>query len=286
MAGAGTSWSTRSRAGSIHRQGKAPTNFARTLPAAAVRSRPAAPQGPLQLRLPRRSAAEAAERDLERGLLEHIRALSLSSARASPSSAASITLEVGGEDFYLDLLFYHLRLRCFVVIELKIEEFKPEFAGKMNFYLSAVDDLLRHPDDAPSIGMILCKGRNAMVAEYALRDTAKPMGVAEYRLSPALPAQLQADLPTAEEFAREFALMSLVELRIEVERELRDAAVGARHEAGTSSIGEMLRQLGPDAALWEAMPEIEAALRTLNEAVHGIAVEPQALKKPWRMEGV
>jgi hypothetical protein len=85
-------------------------------------------------------------------------------------------LEVGGQDYYLDLLFYHLRLRCFVVIELKIEDFKPEFAGKMNFYLSAVDDQLRH-----------CKGRNSVIVEYALRDTSKPMGVAQYRLSAALP---------------------------------------------------------------------------------------------------
>jgi hypothetical protein len=93
-------------------------------------------------------------------------------------------LEVGGQDYYLDLLFYHLRLRCFVVLELKIEEFKPEFAGKMNFYLSAVDDQLRHETDGPSIGIILCKGKNAVVVEYALRNSAKPMGVAEYRLSP------------------------------------------------------------------------------------------------------
>jgi hypothetical protein len=83
-------------------------------------------------------------------------------------------LDVGDQDFYLDLLFYQLRLRCFVVIDLKIEEFKPEFAGKMNFYLSAVDEQLRHRDDGPSIGIILCKSRNELIVEYALRDTAKP----------------------------------------------------------------------------------------------------------------
>ena len=114
-----------------------------------------------------------------------------------------------------------------------------------------------------------------MVIEYALRGAAKPMGVAEYRLSPALPAQLQADLPTAEEFAREFLLMSLVELRGEVERELR-AIMGARgSQAGTLGIGEMLRQLGPDDASWEGMPEFETALLTMNSAAHGIPVEPQ-----------
>jgi hypothetical protein len=100
-------------------------------------------------------------------------------------------LDVGDQDFYLDLLFYHLRLRCFVVIDLKIEEFKPEFAGKMNFYLSAVDEQLRHPDDGPSIGIILCKSRNELIVEYALRDTTKPMGVSQYRLATALPDQLQ-----------------------------------------------------------------------------------------------
>ena len=88
-------------------------------------------------------------------------------------------LDVGGQDFYLDLLLYHLRLRCFVVIDLKIEEFKPEFAGKMNFYLSAVDEQLRHPHDGPSIGIILCKSRNELIVEYALRDTAKPMRVSQ-----------------------------------------------------------------------------------------------------------
>jgi nuclease YhcG-like protein len=93
-------------------------------------------------------------------------------------------------------------MRLLDAIDLKIEEFKPEFAGKMNFYLSAVDDRLRHPDDKPSIGIILCKERNKVVVEYALRDTSKPMGVAQYRLSSKLPDRLQHELPTAEELAR------------------------------------------------------------------------------------
>lgn len=106
-------------------------------------------------------------------------------------------LEIGGQDYFLDLLFYHLRLRCFVVFELKMEEFKPEFAGKMNFYLSAIDDILRHADDQPTIGIVLCKSRNRIVVEYALRDSLKPVGVAEYKLSTALPARLRKQLPTA-----------------------------------------------------------------------------------------
>jgi hypothetical protein len=103
------------------------------------------------------------------------------------------------------LLFYHYRLRCFVVFELKVEAFRPEFAGKMNFYLSAVDDLLRHPEDRPSIGIILCKDRNQVVVEYALRDSGKPMGVAQYRTSTALPKQLMDELPTAEDLAAAMA---------------------------------------------------------------------------------
>lgn len=264
--------------GLFHRQGKAATNFGRTLPS---------PQSELAQQLIKDPYSfdflalgpEVSERQLERGLLEHIRALILELGKGFAFVGSQHHMEVAGQDYYLDLLFYHLRLRCFVVIDLKIEEFKPEFAGKMNFYLSAADDLLRHPNDAPSIGIILCKGRNAMVVEYALRGAAKPMGVAEYRLSPALPAQLQADLPTAEEFAREFPLMSLVELRGEIERELR-AIMGARgSQAATLGIGEMLRQLGPDDASWEGMPEFEAALRTMNSAAHGIPVEPQTAEE-------
>jgi YhcG PDDEXK nuclease domain len=119
-------------------------------------------------------------------------------------------LKIGGQDFFLDLLFYHLRLRWFVVIDLKIEEFKPEFAGKMNFYLSAVDDLLRHAGDEPSIGLILCKERNTFVVEYALRDISKPMGMAQYRLTQSLPEGLQSQLPTNEDLADEMPLLDLV----------------------------------------------------------------------------
>lgn len=107
-------------------------------------------------------------------------------------------LEVGGQEFRLDLLFYHLRLRCFIVLELKLSDFQPEFSGKMNFYLSAIDDLLRHPNDQPSIGVILCKSKNKVVAEYALRDIRKPVGVSEYRLTAALPKHLRKSLPTIE----------------------------------------------------------------------------------------
>lgn len=147
------------------------------------------------------------ESELEQGLIEHLRSLMLELGKGFAFVGSQYHLEVGGQDYYLNLLFYHLRLRCFVVVELKIEEFKPEFAGKMNFYLSAVDDQLRHESDAPSIGIILCKGKNEVIVEYALRDSTKPMGVAEYRLSTALPQPLQRELPTEAELAREFPLI-------------------------------------------------------------------------------
>src|SRR5439155_25895449 len=113
---------------------------------------------------------------------------------------------VGGEDFSLDLLFYHLRLRCFVVVDLKMKPFEPEFAGKMNFYLSAVDDQMRHADDAPTIGLLLCKdAKNRLKVEYALRDVKKPIGVAEWqmRLVESLPKSLRDSLPTIEDIERE-----------------------------------------------------------------------------------
>jgi len=107
-------------------------------------------------------------------------------------------LEVGGEDFFIDLLFYHLKLRCYVVVELKAGPFKPEHAGQLNFYLSAVDAQMKHEHDGPTIGLLLCKSKNKVVAEYALRDFSKPIGIAEYQLIEALPAEFQTSLPSIE----------------------------------------------------------------------------------------
>jgi len=122
-------------------------------------------------------------------------------------------LEVGGQEFRIDLLFYHLRLRAYVVIDLKMQDFQPEFSGKMNFYLSAIDDLLRHPDDQPTIGIILCKSKNKIVAEYALRDLTKPVGVSEYRLTEALPKPLRKSLPTVHELEAELAKQQIYRTR-------------------------------------------------------------------------
>ena len=116
---------------------------------------------------------------------------------------SQVPLIVGGEEFKLDLLFYHLKLRCFVIIDLKMGQFKPEYAGKLNFYLSAADDLLRHPDDKPSIGLVLCKAKNGIVAEYALRDIGKPLCISVFKHLEKRPEQLKGTLPTIEEIEAE-----------------------------------------------------------------------------------
>ncbi len=138
------------------------------------------------------------ERELETGLLHHLERFLLELGQGFAFVGRQYHLDVGDDDFYVDLLFYHLRLRCFVVIDLKRGAFKAEYAGKMNFYLNVVDDRLRHPTDAPSIGLILCQDRNRVVAEYALRGMNKPIGVSEYELTRALPSELRSSLPTIE----------------------------------------------------------------------------------------
>ncbi len=193
--------------GLYHRQGKAITNFERTLPS---------PQSELAQQLLKDPynfdflslGEQVQERDLEKALIEHIRDFLLELGVGFAFIGSQYHLEVGGEDFYLDLLFYHIRLRCFVVIELKVREFQPEFSGKMNFYLAAVDDLLRHPDDAPSIGIILCKTKNNIIVEYALREMNQPIGVSTYQLTEALPEDLQTSLPTVEQLEAELEAVS------------------------------------------------------------------------------
>jgi hypothetical protein len=125
-----------------------------------------------------------------------------------------LKLEGNGIYIDLDLLFYHLRLRCFVVIDLKVEEFKPEFSGKMSFYVSAVDELLKHRDDMPTIGIILCKYKKQKIVEYSLRDMNKPIGVSTYQLREELPERLQESLPTIEQLEAE-----LEAVNVEVEEE-------------------------------------------------------------------
>lgn len=186
------------------RQGKAITNFSATLPPAASDMAAQVFKDPylfdfLGTADPRR------ERELEQALTEHIQRFLLELGAGFAFVGRQMLLEVGNRDFYLDLLFYHLKLRCFVVVELKAGPFDPAYVGQMNLYLSVVDDLLRHPDDKPAIGLLLCKGKDRLVVEYALRDVHKPIGVAEWetRLVASLPDQLKGSLPTVEELEAE-----------------------------------------------------------------------------------
>jgi predicted nuclease of restriction endonuclease-like (RecB) superfamily len=187
--------------GLYRRQGKAITNFDATLPSPESDLAPQVIKDPYYfdfLTLTR----EAQERDLEREFLAHLRQFLIELGVGFAFVGSQVPLEVGGEDFKLDVLFYHLKLRCFVVIDLKMGPFKPEYAGKMNFCLSAVDDILRHPDDKRSIGLILCKAKNGIVAEYALREIAKPRGISEFKHLEKLPEQLKGTLPLSKRSRR------------------------------------------------------------------------------------
>ncbi len=138
------------------------------------------------------------ERELESGLVRHLEKFLLELGQGFAFVGRQYLVSVGADDFYIDLLFYHLRLRCFFVIDLKRGKFKPEYAGKMNFYCNVVDDYLKHASDQPTIGLILCQDKNSVVAEYALRGMNKPIGVSEYELTRALPESLQSALPSIE----------------------------------------------------------------------------------------
>lgn len=147
------------------------------------------------------------EREVEQALIDHIQRFLLELGAGFAFVGRQVHLEFSSADYYLDLLFYHLKLRCFVVVELKAVPFDPAFVGKLNMYLSAVDDLLRHPDDRPTIGLLLCKGKERLVVEYALRDFGKPIGVADWetRIVASLPGELRGSLPTVEEIEAELA---------------------------------------------------------------------------------
>jgi predicted nuclease of restriction endonuclease-like (RecB) superfamily len=136
------------------------------------------------------------ERDLEDGLVSHMTKLLMELGRGFSYVGRQYPLVVGGEDFFIDLLFYHLKLRCFVVVELKTGKFIPEYAGKLNFYLNAVDSQLKHELDQPAIGILICKEKNKVVTEYALKGVRSPIGVAEYQLTHLVPDTLKDSLPT------------------------------------------------------------------------------------------
>ena len=188
----------------IHeRQGKAITNFPAVMPPVDSDMAAQVFKDPylfdfLGTADPRR------EREVEQALVDHIQRFLLELGAGFAFMGRQMHLEVGSQDFYIDLLFYHVKLRSYVVVELKAVPFDPAFVGQMNLYLSAVDDLLRHPDDKPSIGLLLCQEKNKITVEYALRDLKKPIGVAAWRtrLVESLPKRLQGQLPTIKEIEK------------------------------------------------------------------------------------
>jgi predicted nuclease of restriction endonuclease-like (RecB) superfamily len=139
------------------------------------------------------------EKELEDGLVGHMTKFLLELGNGFSYVGRQYPLNVGGDEFYIDLLFYHLKLRCFVVIELKAGKFMPEYAGKLNFYLNAIDDTLKHETDKETIGILICKEKNKVVAEYALKGIEKPIGISEYRLTKAVPSDLELSLPSIEQ---------------------------------------------------------------------------------------
>lgn len=187
------------------RQGAAITNFSKTLPA---------PQSELAQQMLKDPYVfgfmsldrEAKERDLENGLVEHVQRFMMELGKGFGYMGRQYHLEAGGQDYYLDLLFYNAKLHCYVVIDLKIDDFKPEYAGKMQFYLALVDDKLKSDRDEASIGLILCKSKNGVIVEYALRESSKPIGVAEYKvqITQFLPSNLADVLPTIKQIESEF----------------------------------------------------------------------------------
>lgn len=146
---------------------------------------------------------DAHERDIENALVTHVRDFLIELGQGFAFVGSQVPLTIDDQEFFIDLLFYHLHLRCFVVIELKANNFKPEHTGQLGFYLAAVDDLMKKENDNPTIGILLCKSKSKIVAEYALRSMKSPIGISEYQLSKALPAELKTSLPTIEEIEAE-----------------------------------------------------------------------------------
>ena len=186
------------------RQGKAVTNFAARLPAPTSALAQETLKDPylfdfLSL------GEDAQEREIENALMQHITRFLLELGNGFAFVGRQYRLEVNGDEFFIDLLFYHTRLKCYVVVELKAMAFKPEHAGQLNFYLAAVDAQIKAPDDHPTIGLLLCKTQNRLVAEYALSGIDKPIGIAEYELVRALPEPLVTNLPTVEQLENELS---------------------------------------------------------------------------------
>jgi predicted nuclease of restriction endonuclease-like (RecB) superfamily len=188
----------------LEREGLAVTNFVAQLPAPSLDLARSTLKDPYLFDF-LGVAKEADEREIESAIVQHISRFLLELGAGFAFVGRQVHIEVGGDDFFIDLLFYHLKLHCYVVVELKAGAFKPEHTGQLSFYLSAVDSQVKAPEDGPTIGLLLCKTQNRVVAEYALRDSNKPIGVAEYQLVAALPAELRTSLPSIEQIERELA---------------------------------------------------------------------------------
>ncbi|MFH1287588.1 MAG: PDDEXK nuclease domain-containing protein [bacterium] len=190
--------------GLFRREGKAVSNFSRTLPA---------PQSDLAIQTLKDPyifdllslTGQYNEKDLENALVGHITKFLLELGTGFAYVGRQVPLCVGKSDFFIDLLFYHLKLRCYVVIELKTVAFQPEFAGKLNFYVTAVDRQLKSESDRPTIGIIICKTKDKVVVEYALSDIKKPIGVSEYRLTQSLPKKFKSSLPSIKDIEAELS---------------------------------------------------------------------------------
>lgn len=185
-----------------HRTGKAVTNFAQTLPKPQSELATETLKDPYKFDFLTLSE-KVLEKDIEEQLVQHITAFLLELGEGFSYVGRQVPIKIDQEDFFIDLLFYHIKLKCYVVIELKSVKFRAEYAGKMNLYLSAVDDLLKGEDDKPTIGLLLCKSKSKIIAEYALRGTTQPIGVAEYEAINAITDEVKPQLPSIEEIEQE-----------------------------------------------------------------------------------
>jgi len=187
-----------------NRSGKAITNFPNTLPTPQSELAVETLKDPYKFDFLTLSE-KALEKDIEEQLVKHITSFLLELGGGFSFVGRQVPLKIDGEDFYIDLLFYHIKLKCYVVVELKSVKFRAEYAGKMNLYLSAVDDLMKSDYENPTIGLLLCKSKSEVIAEYALRGTTQPIGVAEYEIVKSIPTDLKPELPTVEEIEKELA---------------------------------------------------------------------------------
>ena len=192
----------------FERQGKAITNFKTTLPAPMSDLAQQILKDPYNFDFVAMTDSMK-EKDLENQLVTQISKFLLELGKGFAYVGRQYHLGIADNDYYLDLLFYHIRLKCYVVVELKNTKFIPEYTGKMNFYLSAVDTLLKQTDDKPTIGILLCRDKNNIEAEFALRDINKPIGVSEFNFTEILPEEFQSSLPTIEELEKELETLTL-----------------------------------------------------------------------------